>query len=80
MPQVWRLLRTAWDEERVSQSKCSRYVSTLLFLAMTPNYSVLQKYSKTTGNPLYVMQNVIEGGKGNSVCVCLSVFCQICYL
>lgn len=42
------------------KGKSACYVCTLLFLAMMMNYSVLQPYSRTTGNPLYVIQNVIR--------------------
>lgn len=43
---------------------------------MMMHYSVLQAYSKTTGNPLYMIQNVIQGEKRRTVGVRLSV-CQI---
>lgn len=62
----------------VSQSKCSRYACTLLFLATSLNYSAWQPYSKIAGNPLYMIENVIHGKQRGAVGVCVRFVIVIC--
>lgn len=45
------------------------FVLCLYFSHHMMNYSVLQPYRKTTGNPLYVIQNKMQAGERNSECV-----------
>lgn len=47
------------------------FVLCLYFSHHMMNYSVLQPYSKTTGNPLYVIQNKMQTGERENLSVCL---------
>lgn len=43
------------------------------------NYSVLQPYRKTTGNPSYVIQNKIQRGERETLGVCVFVCVFVCW-
>lgn len=60
-------------------SERSLYVCTWPFLAVTLNYSGLQLYSETTRKLLYVMQNVIHGGR-RELCVSVCVRARLLFI